>query len=755
MFSNWHRHLLKKRAGAISLYRQLRGVFHASLCRRLDVWHQVTVIHHKRKAMAIQHLFKLHRLHTLRHAMSSIRKTAHLHFSQSSSSVLTKLHSQAEEELKALHRDEKNHIFHSSLARSRIAHIVQSRYISFLSNAVGIWARHTIGIIRSEREADRYAVLKRHLPLHFTFDRWRSFVSRRAHAVQTLFHLYKSYHLRQLLPAFNRWCRTTDSARLRRRQLERVFGRVKNVKLSAAFNTFYHATQEMMKHDINCVEQAFLNWLSFLTRRHRLKWLLVKLVSSNIKDLARETFKMWHLLAHRMADRLRFNSHMDETRTHIAHLTARSSGLAVRFHVHHEKHFGYGSVSKIFAAWRSLVTRAKQQQKMLDHHISRRSHRLTKHVFKDWSKFTLDVRYGKRFLCWMLQKSYRGTLHAFVDQWKMFTVQMAKMQLKAAAIEKSFNRVRLESAFMGFRVSAKINVRDRRMAKIIMWVARKVVTKSFHKWVCETIRLSFLNRAAVKYNQQMAIKSRSKSFAAWRSLSKFTRARNSSLDMAVSLGSNAGRRHCFHKWLKQTRYLRVMTNVEDTILWIEQKYFFAWRVWVKKFAKMGHTSVSVMFRVVSRHLCGRAYGIWRRYERERYERSSEASELSRYLLSCTLSPCFSLMNPRSPLSYSHSCWLRLQVLRLGQREEEWRNANCIDSVEGEGQLVVPPLGKAHDTGRVREAENGDREQHRQDEEREQLGGSEGGPEDSEIQEGSGPRFVVYCCARGGAGAYHR
>lgn len=178
-----------------------------------------------------------------------------------------------------------------SLARSKICHIVQSRYIAFLSNAVGLWSRHTHGMIRSQREAERFAVLRRHLPLHYTFDLWRSYVTRRKKSARVIFNLYKSYHRRALLPAFVKWTKINEAERLRRRQLERVFGRVKNVKLSVAFNTLYHATQEMIKHDIVCVEEAFLNWLGYLERRHRLKWLLTKLGSTSLKDLARESFK--------------------------------------------------------------------------------------------------------------------------------------------------------------------------------------------------------------------------------------------------------------------------------------------------------------------------------------------------------------------------------------------------------------------------------------------------------------------------------
>jgi hypothetical protein len=172
----------------------------------------------------------------------------------------------------------------------------------------------------------------------------------------------------------------------------------------------------------------------------------------------------------------------------------------------------------------------------------------------------------------MLQKTYRGTLRAFVEQWKTFTVHMAAIQKKAKDIEQSFNRVRLESAFMGFKISSKITNRDRRMAKMLMWIARKQLGKHFHRWICSTIRLAFLHRAAVKQNQAMAMKYRSRSFAAWRRVSKVTRARNSSLDMAVSLGARAGRRYCFTRWVKQTRYLRVMSNVEQRDLWVEQKY---------------------------------------------------------------------------------------------------------------------------------------------------------------------------------------
>ena len=207
--------------------------------------------------------------------------------------------------------------------RSKIVHIVQNRYLAFLSRGVSVWARHTIGVRRAVREADRFALTRRHLPLHYTFDRWVENFRLRRRATRSMFKMLMSWHLRQIDPAFDRWSKFTESERVRRRQIVRVFSKIRNLKLSQAYNTWYHACQETKLHDLKCQEAAYMGWLSFLTRRHRLKWLLMKLCSSSIRDLARESFKIWHLVAHRRADQERFEDSIRQTRTHIAHLKAR------------------------------------------------------------------------------------------------------------------------------------------------------------------------------------------------------------------------------------------------------------------------------------------------------------------------------------------------------------------------------------------------------------------------------------------------
>jgi hypothetical protein len=113
VFSVWHRLLLKKRAGAISLGRWLKRTLAAALRRRLKTWHDKTVQHSRRKVMACSSLLKLSRVHALRHAMSEIRRAAFEHFSRGAASVLTQMHDQAKEELIAKHREEKNSIFHA------------------------------------------------------------------------------------------------------------------------------------------------------------------------------------------------------------------------------------------------------------------------------------------------------------------------------------------------------------------------------------------------------------------------------------------------------------------------------------------------------------------------------------------------------------------------------------------------------------------------------------------------------------------
>ena len=113
------------------------------------------------------------------------------------------------------------------------------------------------------------------------------------------------WHLNHIQEAFVRWSKVSESERVRKRQLLRVFGKIKNRKFSLAFNAWFHAVSEMETHDLKCVEKGWMGWMAYIQRRHRLKWLLLKVGGCSVKDLARESFKIWHLVAHKRADQER------------------------------------------------------------------------------------------------------------------------------------------------------------------------------------------------------------------------------------------------------------------------------------------------------------------------------------------------------------------------------------------------------------------------------------------------------------------
>jgi len=205
-----------------------------------------------------------------------------------------------------------------------------------------------------------------------------------------LFKLIMRWHLNHLQGAFISWSKVSEHERVRKRQLVRVFGKIKNRKTSIAFNTWYHTTSEMERHDLKCIQKGWMGWLGYIQRRHRLKWLLLKIGGGSIKDLAGESLRIWHLIAHKRADQERFEKSLNEARTHIAHLEARSTGLAHRFHHHHHKHFSKSSIAKIFPAWVQIVEDSKRRLKTVDRYASKREFRFLRRAYNSWNKVIKD-----------------------------------------------------------------------------------------------------------------------------------------------------------------------------------------------------------------------------------------------------------------------------------------------------------------------------------------------------------------------------
>jgi hypothetical protein len=73
----------------------------------------------------------------------------------------------SKEELLLMHRMERRKILDMGVMRGKICTIVQDRYLKALRGGIGKWARHTIGVRRSTREAERFRKKHRHLPLQF------------------------------------------------------------------------------------------------------------------------------------------------------------------------------------------------------------------------------------------------------------------------------------------------------------------------------------------------------------------------------------------------------------------------------------------------------------------------------------------------------------------------------------------------------------------------------------------------------------
>jgi hypothetical protein len=165
--SAWHGFVLKRRAGSIALGRWLKRVVTEKLRSRLDTWHAATVRHTRRKRMCVETLFRISRKHELRHALAIIRKETEERRKVMAKKALIGTFEASKEELLQMHDRERRKILGMGVMRGKICTIVQDRYLRALRGGIGRWARHTIGVRRSTREAERFRKKHRHLPLQF------------------------------------------------------------------------------------------------------------------------------------------------------------------------------------------------------------------------------------------------------------------------------------------------------------------------------------------------------------------------------------------------------------------------------------------------------------------------------------------------------------------------------------------------------------------------------------------------------------
>ena len=606
----WRRFLNERRAGVVSLHRWLKKSVLTKMQSRFDIWHHLTIIFHKRRAFATQTLFNINRKHALRHALAEFKVHAFERHRLRSCDVLSSEYMTTMEILKIQHVREKNEIFHSSLARSKIVHVIQSKYVHILSRAIGYWSKNVFGFVRLEKMAIKFSNKRRNQPLPTCFDRWVEFDGTRKALTRLLFRIFLKWHVRQLDFVFEKWSKLTRHLRVQKLQLKRVYGKINNRQLSRAFNKLYHICHQAMANEHVIVEKMFVNWLSYLTRRHRVKWLLLKLVGRNINDLFRESIKIWHLVAHKMADMEKFQGELSKTHTHIAHLKARSGGLALRYHHHHHKHFYHASLEKLFDAWVDLVNTMERKRKFATHYYKKHLLRLRRKVYSEWRRVAKDLKYGRRYLCMVVLNVYKSRLKISIERWKKAANDWQEIRRKQEKLRDSRMRRRLTSAFLGMKEMVAENSNHRNVYKCFLKCIKRILVESFWRWRLVNSHHVYLEKASDRFRESAVVKFKSKSFECWKRMRNHGRHRNSSLDIAIGVGTNGINRMHFFRWLKETRYMRVMANVEESEQWLLQKCIFKWRVFVSKVFRSSKNGATKVFAIAKKKATASAFRRW-------------------------------------------------------------------------------------------------------------------------------------------------
>ncbi|GMH84024.1 hypothetical protein TrST_g10468 [Triparma strigata] len=579
--------------------------------RAFRTWFETTVAVRKHRDRLLLKLSKIYKVAKQRTAINKLKELTAARNTNKATNLLRRQFELDREILFQKHVAEKQTIFKNALARGRICGVVYDSYAKLLRWGFKRVAKYGLGVKYSEKIATKFSDKKRNTLVLMVFDRWRGAITFRIRAFRIFYRILKRKYNSLIGPAFGQWAKSTEVDRFRNRQILRVFSKVRNLKLSVGFNTWFHYSNNEKLNDIKCVEEMWLRWMGYLIRRSRVKFLIVKMVGSSARSMARHFFKFWHYMCMRKGDLERFEQDVLKTRTHIAHLRTRSESLVDRFHYHHHKSLKPQSLQKVFSALVEYLQRVKRRGKFIEHYIKKRNYREGRKILVSWRKVTEERVYGKRFLCNMLRRHYKGTLATVFERWKDMSEHYNRVMNLAEKNTEARMRVRLESAFLGFHASLREGRKGKRVGKILLRTAKKIVTKTWYIWRASTLRMRLISKVAGEMQQQITTKVTSASFQAWKNSIVTTRARNSSLDMAVSVGARGRYRLHFFKWLKETRYLRVMNNCEQKDWMLLHSIFFRMRVYKDKIAVGERTVMLRLVNMASRKIQGMSFKRWR------------------------------------------------------------------------------------------------------------------------------------------------
>ncbi|GMH78208.1 hypothetical protein TL16_g07710 [Triparma laevis f. inornata] len=631
VFYNWLHYANSYSRGRAVFRRVYMRLMMRDTGRAFRTWVEGTVAVRKHRDGLLIKISRIYKIAKQRSAINMLKEQAADRSTKKATNLLRRQFELDREILFQKHRAEKQNIFKNALARGRICGVVYDCYVKLLRWGFRSVAKYGLGMKYTERIACDFSEKKRNTLLIRTWDHWLATISFRIKAFRVFFRVFKNKYKNMVGEAFGVWAKSTEVDRFRRRQITRVFSKVRHLKLSVGFNTWFHYCNNERLNYIKCVEEMWLRWMAFLIRRSRVKFLVVKLIGSSIKSLARHFFKFWHYVCMRKGDLERFEEDVLKTRTHIAHLRTRSEGLADRFHYHHHKTMKPQSLQKVFTALVEYLQQVKRRHKFIKHYIKKRGWREGRKVLVIWRKVTEERVYGKRFLCNMLKRHYKGTLVIVLEKWRDMVEHFKKVQVISEKNTETRARVRLESAFLGFHASLKQGRKGKRVGKILLRTAKKLVTKSWYTWRASTMRMRLISKSASEMQQQITTKVTSSSFQAWKNSIARTRNRNSSLDMAVSIGNRGNYRLHFFKWLKEARYLRVVANCEQKDWVLLQRVFFHMRVYKDKIAVSERSAMLGLSNMASRKMKGFAFRDW---HRRALNMTKKIVTLQRVILKC-------------------------------------------------------------------------------------------------------------------------
>lgn len=213
--------------------------------------------------------------------------------------------------------------------------------------------------------------------------------------------------------------------------------------------------------------------------------------------------------------------------------------------------------------------------------------------------------------------------------------------------------------------------------KTIVKCGMKKLIDGFWRWKMSSAHSAYQIMAADSFKEKKEVKFKSQSFDVWKRLRRHCRTRNASLDMAANTGSKAIHRLTFFKWVKQTRFIRVMANVSETNQWILQKYIFKWRVFITKVFKNYKIGGNKLYQIFRRKSYKKVFIQWR-------NKATSLSNKHRGIIR------FSLAFLRALCSTSFSIWYR--------KTHEFK---CV-RIRTESEAMVGRLRASSDFETVRE-----------------------------------------------------